>query len=61
MKKPKNAPNRRQADMASAETAYRQGLRRRASDREEVLAYYMMFAVTLGMLLFIGVGSWVAR
>lgn len=45
--------------MAAAEMAYHQGLRRRASDREEVWAYYIMFAVTLGMLVFIGVGSWI--
>lgn len=61
MKKPHPAPSRRKHDMVAAEAAYRQGLRRRASDREEVLAYYLMFAVTLGMLLFIGVGSWIAR
>ena len=55
-------PERRQTqDMVAKEAAYQAGLRRRATDREEVVAYYLMFSLTLGILLFIGVGSWVAR
>lgn len=55
------ASSRRKGDMLAHEKAYQQGLRRRASDRQEVMAYYLMLTVTLGMILFIGVGSWIAR
>ena len=55
-------PERRQIKvMVEQEAAYQAGLRRRATDREEVWAYYLMFGLTLLVLAFIGVGSWVAR
>lgn len=50
--------NRRQNDMASQELAYRQGLRRRASDRHDILAYYGMLVLMLVIYISIGVVSW---
>lgn len=46
--------------MVSQELAYRQGLRRRASDRQDVLAYYGMLVLMLVIYLTIGVISWLA-
>lgn len=53
--------DRRTLTLRQDEQAYQQGLRRRVSDREELWAYYLMVAVTFGMVLFIGVGSWFSR
>ena len=44
--------------MASQELAYRQGLRRRASDRQDILAYYGMLGLMLVIYIAIGLISW---
>lgn len=54
-------PNRRQNDMTTAEAAYRKGLRRRASDRADGLAYWAVLLVMLAVFVTIGVLSWLAR
>lgn len=47
-----NRTNRRKSDMATAETAYRTGLRRRDSDRAESRAYYLLLsAIVVAYLL----------
>jgi hypothetical protein len=46
--------------MASQELAYRQGLRRRASDRQDSLAYYGMLVLMLVIYIGIGLVSWLA-
>lgn len=44
--------NRRTSNMTTAETAYRQGLRRRDSDRAETRAYYLLLtAIVVAYLL----------
>jgi len=54
-------PNRRQSDMTAAEAAYRKGLRRRASDRADGLAYWAVLLVMMAVFVTIGVLSWLAR
>lgn len=54
-------PNRRNSDMATAETAYRQGLRRRSTDRAERAAYFGMLALMLAIFITIGLLSWLVR
>ena len=50
--------NRRKSDMAANEVAYRQGLRRRSSDRDEKYTYYLLLLLVAVAYLFIGLGSY---
>lgn len=61
MNKTMTHQNRRSSDMATAETAYRKGLRRRATDRAERAAYYGMLGLMCAIFITIGVLSWLNR
>lgn len=56
----KPTPDRRQSDMTTQEQAFRQGMRRRTTDRHDQRAYYGMLALMLSLFVTIGILSWLA-
>ena len=54
----KAIPTRRHSATQVVEGAYRQGLRRRATDRHELYAYYIMLGLMLLIFITLGVLSW---
>ena len=50
--------NRRQTNLTATERAYRQGLRRRTTDRADTLSYYAMLSFMLAILITLGVLAW---
>ena len=53
--------SRRSENLSATERAHQQGWRRRATDRQEQRAYFVMLILMLTIFLTLGVLSWLAQ